>query len=92
MTADELKRRNAAIRAAWDDPLRRALARKRGILQRGGDPDGATKRDDPAAYAREWRKSEAGLRAYWARRPAILVGRKRISPALGGHEPPLPQR
>ena len=25
MTADQLKRRNEAIRAAWDDPLRRAL-------------------------------------------------------------------
>jgi hypothetical protein len=28
MTPEQLERRNAAIRRAWDDPLRLALARK----------------------------------------------------------------
>jgi hypothetical protein len=28
VTADQLKQRNEAIRAAWDDPLRRALMSK----------------------------------------------------------------
>jgi DNA-binding transcriptional regulator YiaG len=31
MDADQLSARNAAIRAAWDDPLRRALQRERAL-------------------------------------------------------------
>jgi hypothetical protein len=58
MTPEQLEARNAAIRAAWEDPLRLALARK---------PD--SKRSSPEAaraYYRDYyrrRKEKAKMRA-----------------------------
>lgn len=43
MTSEQLARRNAAIRAAWDDPLLRALVRAK--MEKPG-----SKRSSRAAY------------------------------------------
>ena len=48
MTPDQLARRNAAIRLAWEDPLRLALARKAGSKR--------SSREAYNAYYREYRK------------------------------------
>lgn len=52
MTSEQLARRNAAIRAAWDDPLRRALMRAK------KEKPGSKRSSDEAynAYYREYRK------------------------------------
>ena len=52
MTADQLRRRNEAIRAAWDDPLRRALMSKAKIKEDGR----SASREAYNQYYREYRR------------------------------------
>ena len=52
MTADQLKRRNEAIQAAWDDPLRRALM-SQAKTKEGGR---SASREAYNRYYREYRK------------------------------------
>lgn len=52
MTAEQLASRNAAIKRAWDDPLRRAIARARRVkvIARDASPKAYN------AYHRNYRK------------------------------------
>ena len=52
MTADQLRRRNEAIQAAWDDPLRRALMSKAKTKEGGR----SASREAYNRYYREYRK------------------------------------
>ena len=58
MTADQLRRRNDAIRAAWDCPYRRAL------MSRAKTKEGSRSASVEAynAYFREYRRSHAKCR------------------------------
>ena len=55
MTADQLRRRNEAIQAAWDDPLRRALM-SQAKTKEGGR---SASREAYNRYYREYRKRKA---------------------------------
>lgn len=57
MTPEQLKRRNEAIRKAWDDPLRRALMRAK-----KEQPNSKRSSDEAYnAYYREYRKRNRRL-------------------------------
>ena len=55
MTADQLRRRNDAIRAAWDCPYRRALMSK----AKTKEGSRSASREAYNAYFREYRRSHA---------------------------------
>ena len=56
LTREQIKRRNAAIRAAWDDPLLIAMQRRRICEKLGLPTDHITKTEDYNRYHREYQK------------------------------------
>ena len=56
MTPEQLARRNAAIKAAWDDPLLRAIVRAK--MERPGSRGSSQEAYNAyfREYLREWRK------------------------------------
>jgi hypothetical protein len=64
MTPDQLKNRNLAIRAAWDDPLRRALL----SAKKSKSHSKRSNQEAFNAYYREYRKRRANRPQKRARR------------------------
>ena len=73
MTPEALERRNAAIRAAWEDPLKRALQSRRARERLGLDDQAFTKRDDPNAYMRNYLPNWRRRKRFQARHPGEPV-------------------
>ena len=63
MTPAQLEARNAAIRAAWDDPLKRALMRRRTERTQFKQRGPKLAKDDYNAYYRAYMKQWRARRA-----------------------------
>ena len=75
LSPEALERRNAAIRATWDDPLLRAQQRRRLCEKLGLPPDHITKSEDYNKYYREYQ------RRWRARQSAREKGGSNADPA-----------